>query len=310
MTKLSDKIKTALDESRMLILGIQILLGFQYRAFFEHAVNDLPPSSRALLLSSLGLLLVCCCLVMWPGSYHRIVRGGNDATDVHEFTTTVMDVALFPIAIALGMDFYVLVGKTLGTRAGLLAAVFMSLAALCLWYGPGLLSRLRGWDSAAKLDRNEKRNHMQHTAIHDKVEQVLTEARVVLPGAQALLGFQFTTILMDAYDKLPQTSKYIHLVGLGLMGLSVILLMTPATYHRVVERGEDTDHFHRVASRLLLAAMALLPLGMCADLYVVVTNVMESTRAGVVVAIVGICFFYSLWFGFTLVQRSRLSRAS
>jgi hypothetical protein len=31
------------------------------------------------------------------------------------------------------------------------------------------------------------------TDVHDKIRHALTEARVVLPGAQALLGFQLAT---------------------------------------------------------------------------------------------------------------------
>jgi uncharacterized protein DUF6328 len=308
LTKLSDKIKTALDESRMLILGIQILLGFQYRSFFESAFEGLPPVSRTLLLVALALLLVSTCLVMSPGSYHRVVRDGNDATDVHDFTTKVMDVALFPFAVALALDCYVLVAKTLGERGGFIFAVLIGAAALFFWFGVGLLSRLRGWDRDAKIDTNRRKQQMQHTPLHDKVEQVLTEARVVLPGAQALLGFQFATILMDGYEKLPQISKYIHLAGLGIMGLSVILLMTPAAYHRIVERGEDTEHFHEVASALLLVAMFFLPLGICADLYVVTNKVMNSTTSGILGAVVGISFFYLLWFGYTAFQKRRLKQ--
>jgi hypothetical protein len=39
--------------------------------------------------------------------------------------------------------------------------------------------------------------------IKDKIQQVLTEIRVALPGAQALLGFQFTSLFMEAFQKLP-----------------------------------------------------------------------------------------------------------
>ena len=45
MAKLKDKIKTALDEGRMLVLGAQILVGFQYRAVFEPVFEKLPESS-------------------------------------------------------------------------------------------------------------------------------------------------------------------------------------------------------------------------------------------------------------------------
>ena len=33
--KLDDKVKTALDETRLLFLGGQVLLGFQFQAFFR-----------------------------------------------------------------------------------------------------------------------------------------------------------------------------------------------------------------------------------------------------------------------------------
>jgi hypothetical protein len=107
MTKLSDKIKTALDESRILILGTQILLGFHYRGVFESGFEALPRVSQYIKLAGLGVLLIAIILIIWPSAYHRIVYQGNDHPKVHDFITTVMDIALFPIVIALALDFYV-----------------------------------------------------------------------------------------------------------------------------------------------------------------------------------------------------------
>jgi uncharacterized protein DUF6328 len=310
MTKLSDKIKTALDESRMLILGTQVLLGFQYRAVFEKGFDALPRVSQYLKLAALGILLLAVALLMWPGAYHRIVREGNDATDVHDFTTNVMYVALLPIAMALALDFYVLSAKVWGTVGGLVVAVGIGAIALFFWYGLGIISRRRRGRytrknrSVGETEKDEAQ--MQKTPIHIKVEQVLTEARVVLPGAQALLGFQFATILLEAFDKLPLTSKYIHMVSLVLMAISVILLMTPAAYHRIVERGEDTEHFHTIASSLLLAAMVTLPIGICGDLFVVVLKVTQSMLASIVSAALALIVFYGLWFGFTAYRKVHL----
>ena len=67
MTKLGEKIKLALDESRMLILGAQILLGFHYRSAFESGFDLLPLSSRYAKLVGLTILIIVTILIMWPG---------------------------------------------------------------------------------------------------------------------------------------------------------------------------------------------------------------------------------------------------
>jgi hypothetical protein len=309
MTKLSDKIKTAMDESRMLILGAQILLGFQYRSFFEQGFETLPPSSQYLKLVALGILLLFIALIMWPSAYHRIVTQGNDRNDVHEFTTRVMDVALLPFALALCMDFYVVAGKVWGTRGGILMAGAIGLIALAFWFGYGRIDRSRQHSSRARQRQGRKETQedqeMAKTPIHNKIEQVLTEARVVLPGAQALLGFQFATIMLEAFDKLPLSSKYVHMISLALMGISVILLMTPAAYHRIAERGEDSEHFHTVASRLLLASMVTLPLGISGDLFVVVRKMTNDAAISGVASLFALLLFYGLWFGFTNYRKHK-----
>jgi hypothetical protein len=81
--------------------------------------------------------------------------------------------------------------------------------------------------------------------------------------------------------------------------------MTPAAYHRIVERGEETKHFHNFASRILIAAMIPLALGISGDLFVVVRKVTESTTSAAVAASVSLLFFYGLWFGLTFYRRSR-----
>src|ERR1700716_2039871 len=96
MKDLSHKIKTAIDESRMLILGASVFLGFQYRAPFESGFDSLPAASQHLKIAGLLLLIVSIILILSPGAYHRIVWQGNDSDDIQDFTTRVMDLALFP----------------------------------------------------------------------------------------------------------------------------------------------------------------------------------------------------------------------
>lgn len=115
MAQLKDKVQNALNEGRMLILGSQVLLGFQFRSVFEPGFEKLPEHSQYLKLVGLALLLIAIALLMWPASYHRIVAEGEDTEDVHSFTTGVMDWALLPFALA--------------------ASVFMLIVFYGLWFG-------------------------------------------------------------------------------------------------------------------------------------------------------------------------------
>lgn len=308
MAKLKDKIQTALDESRMLVLGSQVLLGFQYRSAFEPGFEKLPTLSQYLKMTGLCLLLVALGLLLSPAAHHRIVEEGEDTHELHSFSTKVMNYALLPFAIALGIDLYVAMHPTTGYVPAIVAGLGASLLALFFWYGLEFVRRREREPEIKEeqeMSKEEEEKESGGTKLKDKIKHVLTECRVVLPGAQALLGFQFISTLTEAFEKMPQASKYVHLASLAFVAVSIVLLMTPAAYHRIVERGEETEHFHRFASRMLIAAMIPLALGVCGELYVIVRKITESETGALVSAIVALLFFYSLWFGFTLFQRSQ-----
>jgi hypothetical protein len=242
---------------------------------------------------------------MAPGSYHRIVRGGSDAEDVHHFATTVMDIALVPILLTFALDICLSTGRIIGMTGGIVGGASIGAVGFFFWYGLGLLSASNGKKKPGKERQKKPRAHP--TDLKTKIDQALTEARVVLPGAQALLGFQLVTMFMDGFDKLPNSSKYIHMISLGWMALTIIFLMSPAAYHRIAERGEDTPRMHKLASLLLLAAMVTLPIGICGDVYVVLYKVTNSLPASISVAIAVLTFFYGTWFGFTTYRRAKLA---
>jgi hypothetical protein len=54
MAALKDKVQNALDESRILILGAQVFIGFQFRSILEAGFATLPVSVQYLRLGTLG----------------------------------------------------------------------------------------------------------------------------------------------------------------------------------------------------------------------------------------------------------------
>ena len=55
-----------------------------------------------------------------------------------------------------------------------------------------------------------ERGGREHAPLHARIEQMLTETRVILPGAQALLGFQLVIVLSGTFEKLPVDSRVIQ----------------------------------------------------------------------------------------------------
>jgi hypothetical protein len=315
MAKIKDKVENALNEARMLVLGAQVLVGFQFRAVFEPGFDKLPLPSQLLKMVGLGLMLVAVALIISPAAYHRLVERGEDTPEIHRYTSKMMTWALLPFTFGLGIDFYVSAQKIFDWKVGVAAGLFGTLLAASFWYllefymrrerageikaakGESEMSEAKGEGQGGKQDEKGK--------LTDKIKHVLTECRVVLPGSQALLGFQFISVLTESFDKLPSLSKYIHLASLGLNAVAIVLLITPAAYHRLVEEGEETEHFHRFASKVLIAALVPLALALAGDVYVVVQKVSESQLVSVVSALVVLAVFWELWFGLTLYRRTQ-----
>lgn len=122
------------------------------------------------------------------------------------------------------------------------------------------------------------------------------------------MGFQFISLFMEAFQKLPQPLKIIHFIALCLVALTIILLMTPASYHRIVEQGEATERFHRLASKVLLWSLVPLGLGITGDFYVVAHKVTVSGIVSGLLAALAIVILYGLWFGYAIQQRNARER--
>src|SRR3954449_3709102 len=300
--KLTEKVKTALDEIRILIMGAQILLGFQLRGVFADAFDELPSLDQFLFAVALGLLVIVVALLIMPGPYHRMVERGSDSGRLHDLVSLVADLALFPFALALGLGIFIAGERMFGAVIGAVAGGGWTGIALGLWYGiPRWRRRSRGARERRMTER--QRDERPETPLHVKIEQMLTEARVILPGAQALFGFQLSIVLTTAFEKLPVTSRLAHGASLAFVAAAVMLLMAPAAYHRLVFAGENNEEMHRTGSLLVTLATVPLAIGLAGDLYVVIAKIAESSLIGIAAAVAALLLLLlGLWHGFPLVM--------
>jgi hypothetical protein len=137
---------------------------------------------------------------------------------------------------------------------------------------------------------------VQQLDLFQSLGLLLEECRTILPGIQALFGFQLIVVFQPGFaEKLDATHQGLHVLSIGLIVLAVILLMTPAVYHRQTRPQEASEHGVHLATRLMTWSMVPMALGMCIDLYIVARLVLEQTLA-VAVSICLLGLFAGFWY--------------
>lgn len=119
---------------------------------------------------------------------------------------------------------------------------------------------------------------------------------MVLPGIQALFGFQLIAVFNAKFWDLSFSDRVVHLVAIGLLAIAIALVMTPAAYHRLALGNTVSQSFIDRASRLLLWSMLPLMLGTCLDFYLISTMILSNAWWGTGLSFALLFVFGILWF--------------
>lgn len=142
--------------------------------------------------------------------------------------------------------------------------------------------------------------------LSEAVTHLLEECRMVLPGVQALFGFQLIAVFNSTFrERLTSTEQIIHLVAIGLVTMAVALIMTPAAYHRQTNPEEATKTFIRLATYLLLCSMFPLMVGITLDFYLIARLILENNILSLLLSIALMIWFATLWFFLPRLKRLR-----
>jgi Family of unknown function (DUF6328) len=90
---------------------------------------------------------------------------------------------------------------------------------------------------------------------------------MILPGIQVLFGFQLIAVFNSTFDeKLTSLEQKLHLLAIVLVGMAIVIIMTPAAYHRQTGPEDITQRFIKLATRLMLFSMVPLTLSIFIEL--------------------------------------------
>jgi hypothetical protein len=136
----------------------------------------------------------------------------------------------------------------------------------------------------------------EEVSLNDATTHVLEECRTVVPGMQALFGFQLIVVFTAAFnEELSSVERLLHLVAIVLVTIAIVLVMAPAAVHRQTEPLAVSRRFIAVSSRLLMASMVPLAVGICVDVYIVARVIIGSRLDAELVAAGLLVVFIVFW---------------
>lgn len=149
-----------------------------------------------------------------------------------------------------------------------------------------------------------RREQRERVSLAEAAQTLLDECRMVLPGLQALLGFQLIAVFNERFaHDLDGFEQRLHVLAMCLVALAVGLVMTPAAYHRNQGSRDISDTFIHVSSVLLLASMVPLALGLSIDFHLIARLVFGEAGLATIFGAGLFALLMTLWFVFPRAHR-------
>jgi hypothetical protein len=139
--------------------------------------------------------------------------------------------------------------------------------------------------------------------LEEASTQVGGEARMLPLGVQTILGFQLMAVFNQRFEQFSSGEQVLHFAAFLLVALIMGLMLTPAAYHRQVERRIVSERFVKMSSRLLTWSMVPFLIGICLDTYLIGRIILNKTGPALVAGSGMFVVLGGLWFVLPVAAR-------
>jgi len=147
----------------------------------------------------------------------------------------------------------------------------------------------------------------QAKPLDQQVSRAEQEARMVLPGIQALFGFQLIAVFNEAFfEKITTSERMLHFTAICMTAISAMLIMTPAAYHRQTEKGFISSYFVFMSSRFIRFSMIALSLSISLEVDIIARLILRTDNIHHVIAFILFMTYISMWFVFPKYRSKRV----
>jgi hypothetical protein len=129
---------------------------------------------------------------------------------------------------------------------------------------------------------------------------------MVLPGIQALFGFQLIAVFNEGFaKKLSEGEQQLHLAAIILVAVAVALVMAPAAIHRWTQQRAVSERFIWLSSQLLFASMLPLAVALSLDIYLIGRIILDSGGLSMAIAAILLAVVLALWIALPWSERGK-----
>jgi Family of unknown function (DUF6328) len=133
---------------------------------------------------------------------------------------------------------------------------------------------------------------------------LLQELRVGTLGVQVLFGFLLGLPFTLRFSRLEVWQRWLYLAIVLLSSISIVLLVAPVAYHRLLFRRHQLGSLLRAANVMAIAGLVTVALAVTGVVLLVTSYVEPGVPTPVLTIVVGV-LFASLWFVLPLTRRQK-----
>src|SRR4051812_22085242 len=139
-------------------------------------------------------------------------------------------------------------------------------------------------------------------SFSDQLENALNEGRILILGAQVLVGFGFRSVFQEGFPQLPNSQQQLWMWSLALLLGSLCLLILPVPFHYIAESGEPTMRLHRLAQRTIEIALVPFAIGMAVYIFIAMDKTIRTPWAIALALLILSCAFF-FWYALPTALR-------
>lgn len=160
------------------------------------------------------------------------------------------------------------------------------------------------------MSARERDDETEKERLSRKLNELLEELRVALPGVQVLFAFLLTLPFTDRFPRITELSRDVYFGSFLAAALASVFLIAPSAYHRMRWRFTDKEELDAkrqmliTSSRLATVGIVLLGAAIAGATFLIGNVLFNVLLAATVSAgITGVAVV--LWFVLPLSRRAR-----